>query len=90
VLSVRSGQAVPISPTGRLATARRLRAARTLAGGPSWQALARQTGMSYGHLLGVLNAKEPMTFTDCRDLAAALDVPQAWLRYGFTNNGAAS
>jgi hypothetical protein len=88
VHSVRSGQAVPITSTERQATARRLRAARTLAGGPSWQALARQTGMSYGHLLGVLNAREPMTFTDARDLAAALGVPVRWLRYGWTGTGA--
>ena len=85
----RTGQPVPVAPSERQATARRLRAARTLASGPSWQALARQTGMSYGHLLGVLNAKEPMTFTDARDLAAALDVPVACLRNGWSSNGAA-
>jgi hypothetical protein len=35
------------------------------------------------HLLGVANAQEPMTSIDVRDLAVVLDVPQAWLRYGW-------
>jgi hypothetical protein len=47
-----------------------------------------QTGMSYAHLLGVANASEPMTTTDARDLAAALDVPQAWLRDGWNSSPA--
>jgi hypothetical protein len=68
-----------------------LEAARVLAGRPALQDLARQCGLSYRHLVAVANAREPMTFTDARDLAAALDVPVRWLRYGFTNtNGAAS
>ena len=39
--------------------------------------------MSYGPLLRA-NASEPLTPTDVRDLAAALDVPPAWLRDGWT------
>jgi hypothetical protein len=46
--------------------------------------------MSYVHLRAVANAQEPMTFTDARDLAAVLEVPVQWLRYGFSSNGAAS
>jgi hypothetical protein len=91
VRNVHSGLAVPVAPTSRQQTARRLEAARVLAGRPHLQDLARQTGMSYAHLRAVANAHEPMTFTDARDLATALDVPVQWLRYGFTNNnGAAS
>jgi hypothetical protein len=86
----RTGQPVPVAPTSRQQTARRLAAARVLAGRPHLQDLARQTGMSYAHLRAVANAREPMTFTDCRDLAAALDVPVQWLRYGFTSNGTAA
>jgi hypothetical protein len=57
-----------------------------LAGRPSLRDLARQTGMSFGHLRGVANAREPMTTTDARDLAGALEVPVAWLRYGWTTS----
>jgi hypothetical protein len=46
--------------------------------------------MSYGHLLRVANAREPLTSTDVTDLAAVLDVPQSWLAYGWTGNGAAT
>src|SRR5262249_36844860 len=35
------------------------------------------------HLLRVANAQEPLTSADVRDLAAALDVPQAWLHHGW-------
>jgi hypothetical protein len=89
VLNVRSGLPVPVTATGRQATARRLEAARVLAGRPSLRSLATQTGMSYLHLRAVANAAEPMTSTDVRDLAAVLDVPPAWLRYGWAGNGAA-
>jgi hypothetical protein len=57
-----------------------------LAGRPSLRYLARETGMSYVHLLDVPNANESTTNTDARDLAAALDVPVAWLRYGWTSS----
>jgi hypothetical protein len=83
VRGVRSGMAVPVTPTSRRATARRLEAARVLAGRPSLRSLARQTGMSYTHLLGIANANEPLTSTDVRDLAAALGVPSEWLRDGW-------
>jgi len=83
VRSVRSGQPIPVTATGRQATARRLAAARVLAGRPTLLSLAQQTGMSYVHLRAVANAHEPMTFTDCRDLAAVLDVPASWLRDGW-------
>jgi hypothetical protein len=46
--------------------------------------------MSYGHLLGVANASEPLTSSDVRDLAAVLDVPSEWLRDGWTENRTAS
>jgi hypothetical protein len=66
-----------------VATARRLEAARVLAGRPSLRSLATATGMGYGHLLRAANAQEPLTSTDVTDLAAVLDVPQSWLRDGW-------
>jgi hypothetical protein len=87
----RTGQPIPVAPTtGRQATARRLAAARVLTGRPPLQDLARQCGLSYAHLVAVANAREPMTFTDARDLAAALDVPSEWLREGWTSAREAS
>jgi hypothetical protein len=83
VLNVRSGLSVPVTANSRQATARRLEAARVLAGRPSLQSLARQTGMSYVHLRALANAEEPLLPTDVRDLAAALDVPSDWLRDGW-------
>jgi hypothetical protein len=83
VRSVRSGQPNPIAPTGRQATARRLEAARVLAGRPSLRALARQTGMSYPHLVAVANGDEPLLPSDAVDLGAVLGVPSAWLRDGW-------
>jgi hypothetical protein len=84
VRSVRSGLPIPVAPTGRQATARRLEAARVLAGRPSLRSLAQQTGMNHAHLRAIANGQEPMTSTDVRDLAVVLDVPQTWLRYGWT------
>jgi hypothetical protein len=80
VRTVRTGQPIPVAPTGRQATACRLEAARVLAGRPSLRSLATQTGMSYPHLVAVANGTEPLPPTDARDLAAVLGVPQAWLR----------
>lgn len=40
--------------------------------------------MSCGHLLGVRNGREPPMESDGRDLAAALGVPVAWLKFGRT------
>jgi hypothetical protein len=82
--SVRSGEPIPVAPTGRQATARRLEAARVLAGRPSLRALASQTGMSYPHLVAVANGSEPLLPTDARDLGRVLDVPEAWLRDGWS------
>ena len=81
--TVRSGSPVPVAPTGRQLIARRVEAARVLAGGPSLRELATQTGMSYPHLVGVINRREPLTPTDTRDLAAVLNVPSEWLREGW-------
>ena len=81
--TVHTGQPIPVAPTGRQLVARRLEAARVLAGRPHLRDLARQTGMSFTHLVGVANANEPMTSTDARDLACVLDVPVAWLRNGW-------
>jgi hypothetical protein len=39
--------------------------------------------MSCGHLLGVRNGREPPMESDARDLAAALGVPVAWLKFGW-------
>jgi hypothetical protein len=50
------------------------------------RSLADQTGMSYVHLRAVANGYEPMTFTDARDLAAALGVPAPWLRDGWSDD----
>jgi hypothetical protein len=90
VRHVHSGLAVPVAPTSRQQTARRLEAARVLAGRPHLQDLARQTGMSYVHLRAVANGQEPMTSTDCRDLATVLEVPSEWLAHGWGGNGAAT
>jgi hypothetical protein len=67
----------------RTLVARRLEAARVLAGRPSLRVLATQTGMSYRHLVGVANGHEPLLPTDARDLATALGVPSEWLRNGW-------
>jgi hypothetical protein len=83
VRSVSTGQPIPVAPSGRQLVARRLEAARVLAGRPSLRSLAEQCGLSYRHLVAAANAQEPLTATDQRDLAAALDVPQAWLRDGW-------
>jgi hypothetical protein len=85
VRTVRSGQPIPVVPTGRQATGRRLEAARVLAGRPSLRDLATQCGMSYPHLVAVSNGREPMTLTDAGDLAAALDVQVQLLRYGWAS-----
>jgi hypothetical protein len=83
VRTVRSGLAVSVAPTGRQLVARRLEAARVLAGRPSLRSLAEQTGMHYSHLVGIANGHEHLTSTDQRDLAAVLDVPAQWLRDGW-------
>jgi hypothetical protein len=44
--------------------------------------------MGHPHLLGVAHGRGPMTNTDARDLAAALDAPQAWLRGGWESSPA--
>jgi hypothetical protein len=85
--AVRYGQPIPVAPTSRRATARRLQAARVLAGGPSLRSLAKATGMSYRHLEAVAKAAEPLLPTDARDLGAVLDVPPAWLAHGWDSNG---
>lgn len=87
---MRSGQPIPVAATGRQATARRLQAARLLAGRPHLQDLARQTGMSYVHLVGVANGNEPLLPSDAVDLGRALDVPAAWLAHGWGGSEVAS
>jgi hypothetical protein len=88
VRSARSGQPIPVAATSRQLTARRLEAARVLAGRPSLRSLAERTGTSYGHLLAISKGSEPLLPTDVRDLAAVLDVPQSWLAHGWNDNGA--
>lgn len=78
-----SGQCVPVTATSRQLVARRLEAARVLAGRPSLRVLATQTGMSYSHLVGVAGGREPLTASDCRDLSVVLRCPEAWLRHGW-------
>jgi hypothetical protein len=82
--------ATPVTPTNRQLTARRLQAARVLAGGPSLHDLARGCGLSYRHLVAAANADEPLTSTDLRDLAAVLEVPPSWLAHGWTGADAAT
>jgi hypothetical protein len=89
VLSHRSGFPVPVTATSRQMTARRLTAARVLAGNPSLRSLADRTGMSYGHWLGISKGSEPLLPTDVRDLAAVLQVRASWLAHGWNSNGAA-
>jgi hypothetical protein len=83
VQRVHSGSPVPVGPTRRQLIARRVEAARVLAGRPSLRTIAQQAGISYTHLVGVLNAHEHMTDTDARDLANVLSCPEAWLREGW-------
>ena len=61
-----------------------------LAGRPSPRDLATQCGLSYRHLVAVANGNESLLPTDAHDLAAALDVPVEWLRYGFASPGVES
>ena len=35
-----------------------------------------RTGLSYPHLVGTANGREPLTSSDTRDLAAVLGVPE--------------
>lgn len=81
--TVRTGQPIPVAPTGRELIGRRLEAARVLAGRPSLLTLATATGMSYRHLVAVCNGREPLLESDARDLAVALECPEAWLRNGW-------
>jgi hypothetical protein len=85
---VRRRQVVQVTATSRRATARRLAAARILAGGPSLRSLARETGMSYRHLEGVSNGSESLLPTDVRDLSRVLDVPAEWLARDWSGNSA--
>lgn len=80
--TVRTGQAIPIRADSRVATARRVKAARVMAGRPSLRRIARETGCSYTHLVGVLNATEPLTDTDTDAVALGelLGCPPRWLR----------
>ena len=86
VQTVRTGSPVPISPKSspRVLTARRVRAARVLAGNPSLRQVAADGGLSYRHLLGVVNATEPLTSSDALDLARVLGVPSEWLARGWS------
>ena len=82
---VRSGSPVPVVPTGRVAIARRVQAARLLAGDPSLRQLARDGGLSYEHLVAVTHGKHPLTDTDATTLGELLGVPASWLRQGWTD-----
>ena len=81
--TVRTKPTVSVKPTGRVATARRVQAARLMAGDPPLRQLARDGGLSYMHLLAVVNAREPLLDTDAVALGELLDVPPSWLRHGW-------
>ncbi len=68
---------------GHLAEARRVRAAQLLAGDPPLRQIARDAGLDYGHLTGVINGVEPLTSTDVVDLGRVLGVPPRWLARGW-------
>ncbi len=84
--TVRSPMRVRTKPTGRVATARRVQAARLMAGDPSLHQLARDGGLSYRHLVAVVNAQHPLTDTDATTLGELLGVPASWLRHGWTTS----
>jgi hypothetical protein len=83
VQSVRSGSRVPITAPGRVATARRVRAARLLAGDPPLRRIAAGAGLGYEHLVGVIKGREPLLQSDALDLARVLHVPSEWLASGW-------
>lgn len=83
VIRCRGRSPVPLKPSARVAAGRRVNAARLLAGDPPLFELAQDAGMSFAHLRAVVNGVEPLTSTDVRDLAVALDVPPTWLQHGW-------
>ncbi len=64
---------------------RRVRAACTLAELTLLDA-ARATGISYLHLVAVVGARESLTATGGRDLAALLGYPADWLARGWDSD----
>ncbi len=83
--TVRTKATVSVKPSGRVAVARRVQAARLMAGDPSLRRLARDGGLSYQHLVAVVNAQHPLTDTDATTLGELLGVPASWLRHGWTD-----
>jgi len=81
--TIHTGQAVPITATGRAAVARRLKAARVLAGDPPLRAVSAELGFRYSHLIGIVNATEHATDSDLDALAERFDVPSEWLARGW-------
>ena len=79
-----TGQPYPVTPTSRMAMARRVQAARLMAGDPPLRQLARDGGLSYVHLLAVVNGQHPLTDTDATTLGELLGVPAQWLRSGWS------
>ena len=45
--------------------------------------IARDAGLDYGHLTGVIKGAEPLTPSDAVDLARVLGVPTDWLAPGW-------
>ena len=64
----------------------RVRAAQLLAGNPPVRQIAKDAGLSYRHLLGVVNATEPLLKTDAGDLSRVLNMPASWLARGWDND----
>jgi hypothetical protein len=84
VQRVCTGSPVPIAPTGRVAVARRVRAARLLAGDPSLRQVAADTGMSYMHLSAVKRGRDPLLPSDVSDLSRVLGCPPWFLERGWS------
>jgi hypothetical protein len=90
VQRVRTGSPNPVRACNstRAQTARRVRAARLLAGGVSIRDTASAAGLSYPHLLAVEHGEQPLLASDAVDLGRVLDVPAAWLRDGWRTSDA--
>jgi hypothetical protein len=85
VQTVKSGQAIaaPSRDSPRAQAGRRVRAAQLLAGDPPLRQIARDAGLDYGHLIGVVKGAEPLTSSDVADLGRVLGVPPDWLARGW-------
>jgi hypothetical protein len=84
MLNIQTRPQLAIRSSSRVATGRRVKAARMMAGGISIRAAATASGLSYAHLLAVEHGTEPLTASDATDLGTLLSVPADWLVAGWS------